>query len=130
MFMQIYESLWYILPQELMEDDEFETPRDEAPVRCMNEGVLQFDLKVGTDMPVNGEAIAKNDSILVEWFAGWALTECEKFRRFNVISGAREGQREVERKEWIEKWSHVSTSYFNFNSKCRNYHRFLIDSAD
>ena len=111
-FMQMYESLWYILPEDLMDDDEFETPIDEAPVRCMSEGVSRFDHDVGkkseTNEPMDEDAIAANDATHVEWFAGWALTEVERFRRFTVISGARGDRKESERKEWESQWSHVS----------------------
>lgn len=108
--MKIYESLWYILPEELMDDEEFETPIDEAPVRCMSEGVTRFDHNVGKNpnRPLDEDAIAKNDATHVEWFAGWALTELETFRRFTVISGTRGDGKEAERAEWEGKWSHVS----------------------
>lgn len=116
-FMQIYESLWHILPDDLMEDDddEFETPTDEAPIHCMSEGVRKFDHDIGkasqTNEPMNEDAIARNDSTHVEWFAGWSLTVLERFRRFTVISGARGHRKEAGRKDWEGRWSHVCPLY-------------------
>lgn len=112
-YMQIYENIWYILPEELMEETEWEVPKDEAPVYCMSSRVSNFDQAVGkgstTNKPLNENAIARNDATQVHWFAGWAMTQLEYFRRFQVISGARdEDENEAERKSWGKKWSHVS----------------------
>ncbi|MCJ1343221.1 hypothetical protein MMC31_001414 [Peltigera leucophlebia] len=71
------------------------------------------------------EAIARNDAIMVDWFAGWALTQLENFRKFHVImapcggggAGARGdggggpgpgGAYERLRKEWMRKWGHIT----------------------
>lgn len=113
-YMQIYESMWYILPEDLMEDDEWEVPKSEAPVYCMNSKVSNFDQSVGkvskTNKLVDEAAIGRNDSTLVYWFAGWAMTQLESFRKFHVISGARPGDvNEALRKEWGNQWNHVSS---------------------
>lgn len=113
-YMQIYENIWYILPEELMEDDEWEVPKDEAPVYCMSGKVSNFNQAVGkgseTNTPMDEHAIAGNDATQVYWFAGWAMTQLENFRRFHVISGARaDDGYEAVRKDWTKKWSHVST---------------------
>lgn len=112
--MQIYESIWHILPEELMEDDEWEVPKSEAPVYCMSSNVSNFDQSVGkgskTNKPMDEAAIGRNDGTQVFWFAGWAMTQLESFRRFHVISGARAGDVNAsQRKEWGTKWNHVSS---------------------
>ncbi|MCJ1462323.1 hypothetical protein MMC07_000923 [Pseudocyphellaria aurata] len=111
-YMQIYESMWYILPEDLMEDDEWEVPKSEAPVYCMSKKVSKFDQSVGkmsrTNKSMDEAAIARNDSTQVYWFAGWAMTQLECFRKFQVICGARNGDAyEPQRKEWGAKWNHL-----------------------
>lgn len=113
-YMQMYESMWYILPDELMEDNEWEVPKSEAPVYCMSSRVSKFNQSVGkgskTNKPIDEAAIGRNDTTQVSWFAGWAMTQLECFRRFHVISGARAGDaNESQRKEWGTKWNHVSS---------------------
>lgn len=112
--MQIYESMWHILPEDLMEDGEWEVPKSEAPVYCMSNKVSKFDQSVGkvsrTNKSMDEAAIARNDSTQVYWFAGWAMTQLECFRKFQVICGARNGDAcEPQRKEWGTKWNHVSS---------------------
>jgi chromo domain-containing protein 1 len=117
-FMQMYESLYYIIPEDTVDDEDLEddieldTDLQEKPVRCMSSGVSNFDQSVGKNMAprelLNEDRVSKNDAILVEWFAGWAMTQLESFRRFHIISGARSGRREAEKMEWEGKWSHVS----------------------
>lgn len=117
-FMQMYENLWYIIPEDQVDDEDLEddivldTDLDEKPVRCMSSGISNFDQTVGMNMVLSGLAnedkIARNDGILVEWFAGWAMTQLESHRRFNVISGSRSERLERQRTELEGKWSHVS----------------------
>ena len=116
-YMQIYEDVWYLLPDEVMEDAEWEVPKDEAPVLCMSSRVSNFDQEVGkrstTNKPMKEAAIARNDATQVYWFAGWAMTQLEQFRRFHVISGAQnEDGNEGEWKSWARKWNHVSAISF------------------
>ena len=113
-FMQMYESLWYIIPTDYPDDDDLEddveliTDIYEKPVRCMNRGVTGFDCSVGRktvpDAPINQDQLARNDEILAEWYAGWGMTQVEKYRRFQIISGGRPEAG----KAWERKWSHVS----------------------
>lgn len=117
--MQIYDSIWRMLPDELMEDDEWEVPKDEAPVYCMSNRVSHFDEDVGKkahqrttptrNKPVliDKEAIAHNDATLVRWFAGWCMTHLEHYRRMQVFFSP-DDQREAQRAEWGRKWNHVS----------------------
>lgn len=117
-FMQMYESLWYIIPEDQVDDEDLEddivldTDLDGKTVRCMSSGVSNFDQTVGMNMipsgVVNEEKIARNDATLVQWFAGWAMTQLESVRRFPIISGSTPGRHEMEKTEWESKWSHVS----------------------
>ena len=116
--MQMYESLWYMIPENQVDEEDLEddivldTDLDENPVRCMSSGVSNFDQSVGMNMVLSGVAnedkIARNDGTLVEWFAGWAMTQLESHRRFNIISGSRSERLERQRTELEGKWSHVS----------------------
>jgi chromo domain-containing protein 1 len=125
-FMQMYESLYYIIPEENVVDEELEddidldTDLEERTVRCMSSCVSNFDPSVGKNMTshevLNEDKVARNDATLVEWFAGWAMTQVESLRRFHVIAGARTGRWEMEKTEWERKWSHVSISHvFSFS---------------
>ena len=117
-FMQMYESLWYMIPENQVDEEDLEddivldTDLDENPVRCMSSGVSNFDQSVGMNMVLSGVAnedkISRNDGTLVEWFAGWAMTQLESHRRFNIISGSRSERLERQRTELEGKWSHVS----------------------
>lgn len=122
-FMQMYESLWYIIPEDQVDDEDLEddivldTDLDEKPVRCMSSGVSNFKQIVGinTGPPgviPNEKKIAKNDAILVEWFAGWAMTQLESHRRFNIISGSKPERLQRQKAEWEGKWSHVSLKVY------------------
>lgn len=124
-FMQMYESLWYIIPEDLVDDEDLEddieldTDLDEKTVRCMSSGVSNFDQSVGMNVVnlelLNEDKVARNDATLAEWFAGWAMTQLECFRRFHIISGASPGRREAEKAEWEGKWSHVSMHCYKFS---------------
>ena len=124
-FMQMYESLWYIIPEDqvddkdLEDDIELDTDLEEKPVRCMSSGVSRFDQSVGMNVVnlelLNEDKVARNDATLAEWFAGWAMTQLECFRRFHIISGASPGRREAEKAEWEGKWSHVSMHCYKFS---------------
>lgn len=117
-FMQMYESLYYIIPEDSVDDEELEddidldTDLEERTIRCMSSSVSKFDQSVGKNMDLNEDKIARNDATLVEWFAGWAMTQVEYIRRFHIIAGAKTGRREMEKTEWERKWSHVSIYKF------------------
>lgn len=103
----IYEQIWHILPLDLMdEDDDYETPLDDAPIQC-SIGIDAHDQGVGLgDKKTDIEGIAKNDNRLAEWFAGWSRTKVEYHRKFHIVHGFGEEGKEV-RKEWAKRWSHV-----------------------
>ena len=107
-YVQIYALIYKILPIESMdEDDDFETPKEEALLACAR-SLSNFDLGVGLGpQSSDHEGIAKNDAILVDWFAGWTRMKVEGMRRFNIVHGLGDEGVEV-RKAWERKWSHVS----------------------
>lgn len=133
--MEMSQSIHYILPEEhdpLYNKNKINNEHnDEGPstIRYMSDAVSFFDQAVGRGVqrnsPMPEEAIAKNDAIMVDWFAGWANTQFENFRKFHVIMapcggggpGARGdgsgggpgpgGAYERLRKEWMRKWGHV-----------------------
>lgn len=136
--MEMSQSIHYILPEEqdpLCNKNNNNEYSDEGArtIRCMSDAVSFFDQTVGrgvqTNSPMPEDAIAKNDAILVDWFAGWAMAQLENFRKFHVImapcggggAGARGGggsgqgpggAYERLRKEWMKKWGHVRDFLF------------------
>ncbi|KAL9116512.1 MAG: hypothetical protein Q9187_006963, partial [Circinaria calcarea] len=71
-YVEIYALIYKILPMELMdEDDDFETPKEEAPIAYAS-SIGGLDLNVGLGPKSSDtEGIARNDALLVDWFAGW-----------------------------------------------------------
>lgn len=129
--MEISQSIDQILPEQLdpLINKEY-NDEGASTIRCMSDAVSFFDQTVGkgsqTNLPMPEAGIANNDAIMVEWFAGWAMTQLENFRKFHIIMapcgggpGARGGGGsgpvgafERQRKEWMRKWSHVR--FFSF----------------
>lgn len=130
--MEMSQSIHYIFPEEhdpLCNKNKINNEHnDEGPstIRYMSDAVSFFDQAVGRGVqrnsPMPEDAIARNDAIMVDWFAGWASTQFENFRKFHVIMapcggggpGARggggpgpTGAYERLRKEWMRKWGHV-----------------------
>lgn len=138
-FMRMYESLWYIIPEDQVDDEDLEddvvldTDLDEKTVRYMSSAVSNFDQSVGRNAVSSErlpeERIARNDATLVEWFAGWAMTQLEVHRRFNIISGSKSERLERQRTEWEAKWSHVSQGSFDLvflgESDLKRPHHFV-----
>lgn len=126
--MEMSQSVDQILPEQLdpLISKEY-NDEGASTIRCMSDAVSFFDQNVGkgsqTNLPMPEELIATNDSIMVEWFAGWAMTQLENFRKFHIIMvpcgggpGARGGGGggpgllrafEQQRKDWMRRWSHV-----------------------
>lgn len=116
---QCYHEIWWMLSgdEDFMEydldDPTAEQTTEDAPIEYMPAFVEAFDEDVGkgavTNAEVDHEAIAKNDELLINFFAGWAMTKLEHFRRFHVITGAQPSHRGAERsrKKTMEKWNHV-----------------------
>ena len=123
----MYESIHYILPEDLdpLCNKDY-NDEGASTIRCMSDRVSYFDQTVGrgvqTNSPMPEDAIAENDAIILNWFAGWAMTQLENFRKFHVImapgtgargggpGGAYEGGRERfdrQRKDWMKGWNHV-----------------------
>lgn len=110
-YVEIYAAIYKLLPMDLMdEDDDFQSPSEDAPMVWSKE-LSRYALNVG----IGGQAkdpdgMTCNDMRLVEWFAGWARTKLEYFRKLHVISTA-DKENEM-RREWTRKWSYVSASIF------------------
>lgn len=126
--MEMSQSIDQILPEQLdpLINREY-NDEGASTIRCMSDAVSFFDQNVGkgsqTNFPMPEEGIANNDAIMVEWFAGWAMTQLENFRKFHIIMapcGVRPGTRggigggpgplgafERQRKDWMRRWSHV-----------------------
>lgn len=132
--MEMAQSIDQILPEQLdpLINKEY-NDEGASTIRCMSDAVSFFDQNVGkgsqTNLPMPEEGIANNDAIMVEWFAGWAMTQLENFRKFHIIMapcgggpGARGGGGgpgplgafERQRKEWMRKWSHVRYFFFPY----------------
>ena len=89
-----------------------EQPTNDALMCFMGEASA-FDESVGkgvtTNAGVDKEAIACNDQVLIEWFAGYAMTKVEDFRRFDIVTGHSpmdEQQKEL-KERYRAQWSHV-----------------------
>lgn len=113
-YVQCYGEVWRMLKDEYMEEciEDEEQPTEDAPMCFMGE-VSAFDESVGkgvaTNVEVDKEAIARNDQVLLEWFAGYAMTKVDQFRRFDIVTGllpSDERHQEV-RDRYQAKWSHV-----------------------
>lgn len=133
--MEMAQSIDQILPEQLdpLINKEY-NDEGASTIRCMSDAVSFFDQNVGkgsqTNLPMPEEGIANNDAIMVEWFAGWAMTQLENFRKFHIIMApcgggpaARGGGGggpgplgafERQRKEWMRKWSHVRYFFFPY----------------
>lgn len=120
--MEMSQSIHYILPEALdplCNNNNTNEHIDEGShtIRCMSDAVSSFNQKVGqgveTNSPMPEPEIANNDAIMVDWFAGWALTQLENFRKFHVIMAPCVGGVPYERlrKDWMRKWGHVSDFY-------------------
>ena len=109
MYLDIYEQVFKILPSEVMdEDDDFETPKDEAPWAC-SRGISSYDLGIGLgDKTHDKDGIATNDKSLVEWFAGWSRTKVEYHRKFHIVHGVEE-EGHTARREWAARWTYVNS---------------------
>lgn len=112
-FVEIYQELVLMLDPEELYDFEEDMPKEEAPVHCMPK-IKSFNTKVGRRVDFNRNldhsAIAKNDEVLFEYFAGWGSCNIDKYRRFHVVTGFDDGSAfggRVRREQWVEKYSHL-----------------------
>lgn len=88
------------------EEDDFETPLEDAPIQC-SIGMDDHDQGVGLgEKKDDREGIARNDDRLVEWFAGWSRTKVEYHRKFHVVHGLGDDGRDI-RRGWGKRWTHV-----------------------
>ena len=107
-FVQIYQELVYMLDPDELYDYEEDAPKKEAPIYFMGK-IKAFNTKVGRrvdyDRDLDHKAIAQNDEILTEFFAGWASCHIEDYRRFHVISGFGDTEVSAAKEHWADKCS-------------------------
>ena len=117
-YMQIYESIWHILSDDLLTHDRLSSPTThESPIHCMSDQASNYNLTLGKEsaantnktqtQPFDEDPIARNDATLIEWFAGWAMTQLEHFRRFQIVSAVRGKKGMAEQREFASRWNHV-----------------------
>ncbi|KAL8994952.1 MAG: hypothetical protein Q9169_005217 [Polycauliona sp. 2 TL-2023] len=100
-FVRCYGEIMRLSPNDLT--------TDAAPIVCMGDGGRDFDETIGTSTDLNDREIMKNDSSLVNWFAGWSMTKQENFRRFHVVTGREEESEQHKKlKDAARKYNHVS----------------------
>ena len=108
-FVQIYEQIAFILDPEDLYDWEENEPKEEAPIYCMGK-IKSFDTKVGRRVDYNKDldqaAIARNDEVLADFFAGWANVHMQDYRRFLMVSGFGDEDGKAQRDRWMEKWTY------------------------
>jgi len=109
-FVEIYQELVLMLDADELYDFDEDRPKDEAPIYCMPK-IKTFNTKVGRRVDYNRNldhaAIAKNDEVLVEFFAGWVSCNIEHYRRFHIVTGFEDASPygKVARDGWAEKCS-------------------------
>ncbi|KAL8873508.1 MAG: hypothetical protein Q9174_001045 [Haloplaca sp. 1 TL-2023] len=109
-----------LLPVEMTQEGDRERPKDFAPIACMSKYVSNFDHRLGTGNMVDPGALARNDETLVHWFAGWAMTKQEKYRRFQVVSGTTD-EKELYKTtvHLTKKYNHISIVTFEKFAKAK-----------
>lgn len=121
-FVQIYEQIAYMLDPEDLYDWEENEPKEEAPMYCMRK-IKSFNTKVGRRIDHNKDldhaAIARNDEVLADFFAGWANVHMQHYRRFLIISGFGDEDGKAQRDRWMEKWTYCEA--FTPNHFCRRH---------
>ena len=121
-FVTCYREVAHLLPIELTKEWDRDVPKDEAPIACMGTGVSNFDESLGTGVlslaEIDNQVITQNDNTLCSWFAGWAMTKQEKFRRLHVVTGRDgEGEHFKQLKEKTKQYNHVSIISLPLDSK-------------
>ncbi|KAL8944941.1 MAG: hypothetical protein Q9216_000102 [Gyalolechia sp. 2 TL-2023] len=111
-FVSCYGEVMRLLPNEMTNDGEYDTPKEKAHIACMGAGMRNFHEALGTNVKhlveMEKGAITQNDDTLCSWFAGWAMTKQEKFRRFHIVTGRDEDSDEHRQlKERMKKYSHA-----------------------
>ena len=131
-FVKCYGEVMRLLPKNLTYEWDREAPKDAAPLVCMNDSGSNFDRTLGTSNDLNDQETMKNDIALVNWFAGWAMTKQEKFRRFQVVTGrAEESDQHKKLKESARKYNHVGIlSLEKFENSLKMWDWAKIDRDD
>ncbi|KAL8776113.1 MAG: hypothetical protein Q9194_003360 [Teloschistes cf. exilis] len=102
-----------LLPRDRMKEWDPNTPTETAPIACMGTMVSNFDQAVGTEVTnisqVDEQKLIGNDVTLISWFAGWAMTKQEKFRRFAAVTGREEEDQQQQhlKQQTMRKYNHL-----------------------
>ena len=107
-YVQIYGKLLSLCPASSRDgNDDFQTPLDDSDIVSPSE-LNRYDLQVGIgEKRDDTERITRNDSELVDWFAGWARTKVENIRRFTAVHGASGEEASTKRAQWRNMWGHL-----------------------
>ncbi|KAL8632780.1 hypothetical protein Q9189_001485 [Teloschistes chrysophthalmus] len=110
-YVMCWAEVMRLLPRDKMKEWDPNTPTETAPIACMGTMVSNFDQTVGTDVTnisqVDKQKLIRNDVTLISWFAGWAMTKQENFRRFAVVTGREEeSQEQVHLKQTLQRKYH------------------------
>lgn len=130
-FVSCYGEVMRLSSREVAKDGDRDTFKEKEYITCMGAGVSNFDEALGTTVrhlaEMKGEAIVQNDHTLSSWFARWALTKQEKFRRFHIVTG-RDNESEEHRllKERMKKYGHVSFSAASRTSMTRIWYSDVV----
>lgn len=94
----------------LVSPEDMTVPSPEAPIICPT-SLKTFDEKVGwkgnvkNNTEVASQDIAKNDEVLVKWFAETSTIRFEQFRKFNIITGYERDDEKATK--WGAKYGHL-----------------------
>ncbi|KAL9585048.1 MAG: hypothetical protein Q9212_001763 [Teloschistes hypoglaucus] len=110
-YVMCWAEVMRLLPRDKVKEWDPNTPTETAPIACMGTMVSNFDQTVGTGVTnisqVDEHKLIRNDVTLISWFAGWAMTKQEKFRRFAVVTGwEEESQQQQHLKQTIQRKYH------------------------
>ncbi|KAL8834653.1 MAG: hypothetical protein Q9170_003655 [Blastenia crenularia] len=124
-FVKCYGEIMRLLPSKVTQEWDREIPRSQAPIACMSSGMSSFDERLGTGVSslaeMDNRAVIQNDNTLSFWFAGWAMTKQERYRRFYIVTGRDDGkEQQVKLKERMKKYSHVEILSFEKFAKWQN----------
>ena len=110
-YADIRTEIWFLLQREvepwglLVEAWDFEVPLREAPV--VAEIDLQRSQKEWTGdsfetAKVNHDAVRWNDEELIQWFSEWAGMHLQDYRRFQVVLGYPQGEKEDTKGDYLK----------------------------
>ena len=111
-FVACYGEVDRLLPLSLCSQWDLNKPQEGAPIGCMGDSISGFEQTLGTEIVslegIDDETLIRNDTVLSQWFAGWAMTKQEKFRRFQIVTGREDTSKQYQAlKDLMKAHSHV-----------------------